>query len=63
MDAPTAPWPCPRCAQPVEARFYGPCPACREELLATQGGELRDVEAPRFEPRVHVTPNAVATKE
>jgi hypothetical protein len=47
----------------VTERFYGPCSACREELIARQGTAARTVEAPRFEPAVHVTPNAVATKD
>jgi hypothetical protein len=53
---------CPRCAAEVEARLYGPCAACREQLVATYGGEARRVESPRFEPKMHVTPNHVATK-
>ncbi|MHB1929916.1 MAG: hypothetical protein ACYDEN_13125 [Acidimicrobiales bacterium] len=54
---------CPRCRREAEERFYGPCTACREELRATQGGGERAIEAERFEPPMHVTPNAVATKE
>ena len=54
---------CPRCAAATEARFYGPCPACRAQLVATQGAPARNVEAGRFEPALHVVPNQVATKE
>lgn len=58
------PFGCPRCGEPATGeRFYGPCGACRAELAATQGGESRDVTAGRFEPRMHVTPGAVALKE
>ncbi|MST33308.1 hypothetical protein GHK86_11335 [Acidimicrobiaceae bacterium USS-CC1] len=57
------PFSCPRCGETAEERFYGPCTACRAALGASQGGEGRQVEAERFEPRMHVTPNAVATKE
>jgi len=47
----------------VTARFYGPCPACRAELRATLGGDAREIEAVAYEPKMNVTPNAVATKE
>lgn len=57
------PFACPRCTATVEERFYGPCTACRAELTATQGGAGREVRAERFEPAMHVTPNAVAQKE
>ncbi len=68
-DLPTPPgtaetFTCPRCARSAVAeRFYGPCGACRAELVATQRGEAKDVTAGRFEPRMHVTPGAVALKE
>lgn len=54
---------CPRCADAVEERFYGPCRSCRAQLRATQGGDGRIVDAAAYEPKVNVTPNAVATKE
>ena len=54
---------CPRCAQPATARFYGPCPACREQLRASLSADERDVVAPDYEPKMNVTPNAVATKD
>lgn len=54
---------CPRCGAEADERFYGPCASCRAQLRASQGGEERVVEAERFEPAMHVTPNAVATKE
>jgi hypothetical protein len=54
---------CPRCGAAVRERFYGPCTACRAELRATVGAEQRDVEAPAYEPKSNVTPNAVAIKE
>ena len=44
-------------------RFYGPFENCRQELRAKFEPEARDVEAPKFEPKMNVTPNAVATKE
>jgi len=47
----------------VLARFYGPCDNCRAELRATQGVEARVVAAVDYEPKMNVTPNAVATKD
>jgi hypothetical protein len=54
---------CPRCDLPVSERFYGPCTECREVLAATLGGVARDVEVAAYEPKMNVTPNAVATKD
>ena len=54
---------CPRCRQLADGRFYGPCSSCRDELRASLGREVREVERAAFEPAMHVTPNAVALKE
>ena len=54
---------CPRCGRAAEARYYGPCPDCATELRATYAGEARHVEVAEYEPKMNVTPNAVATKE
>jgi hypothetical protein len=54
---------CPRCAATVTERFYGPCRPCRDQLVAALAGDRRDIEVARFEPAMHVTPNAVATKD
>jgi hypothetical protein len=54
---------CPRCARPVEAGLYGPCPTCRDELRATYAGRARDVEVAAYEPKMNVTPNAVAMRD
>jgi hypothetical protein len=54
---------CPRCGTAVEERLYGPCADCRAELRATVAGEQRAVDAPAYEPKLNVTPNAVALKE
>jgi hypothetical protein len=54
---------CPRCAQAVTARFYGPCDSCRSELRASLGGEARNVSAAEYVPKMNVTPNAVALKD
>jgi hypothetical protein len=55
--------PCPRCQQAVEQAFYGPCPSCRDELKTRYGGEARDVAVEAYEPKMNVTPNAVALKD
>lgn len=54
---------CPRCQAPTSARYYGPCGTCRSDLLANLGGEARDVEVVAYEPKMNVTPNAIATKD
>ena len=54
---------CPRCRLEVTEEFYGPCGSCRTTLRVTQAGEQRDVEAAAYEPKMNVTPNAVASKE
>jgi len=54
---------CPRCSVAVRERFYGPCEECRRQLRATLGGERREVEASTYEPKMNVTPNAVASKD
>ena len=54
---------CPRCGEAAEERYYGPCTECRVVLRATLGGAQREVEAEAYEPKMNVTPNAVALKE
>ena len=54
---------CPRCHQPAAVRFYGPCDGCRDLLRAEQAGAARDIEVAAYEPKMNVTPNAVALKE
>jgi len=44
-------------------RFAGPCPACAGELRAKFAGEARAVEGAAYEPKMNVTPNAVALKD
>ncbi|MCB0996795.1 MAG: hypothetical protein KDB21_16995 [Acidimicrobiales bacterium] len=57
------PFACPRCGTSVTEEYYGPCSSCRAELRATLGGVQRNVEAVAYEPKMNVTPNAVALKE
>lgn len=54
---------CPRCSTSITARFYGPCDDCRSQLRAAQATAERDVEVADYEPKMNVTPNAVATKD
>lgn len=54
---------CPRCAHDVDERFYGPCTACREQLVATMRRDAQDVENAAYEPKMNVVPNQVATKD
>jgi len=56
---------CPRCSQSLGgAEFYGVCGVCAEQLRAKYDGAARDdVEAAAYEPKMNVTPNAVALKE
>jgi hypothetical protein len=54
---------CPRCAQPTDEDFYGPCRSCRDQLRASQFIESRAVETADYEPKMNVVPNQVATKE
>jgi hypothetical protein len=54
---------CPRCQAAVAERFYGPCSTCRDALAASLGGDARDVAVAEYEPKMNVTPNAVASKD
>ena len=54
---------CPRCGATADERYYGPCTSCREAMRATLGGAAREVVAAGYEPKMNVTPNAVALKD
>jgi hypothetical protein len=54
---------CPRCQAAVAEEFYGPCASCRTQLRATLGTTGRVVEVAEYEPKMNVTPNAVALKD
>jgi hypothetical protein len=54
---------CPRCSSVVTARLYGPCGSCRDELRAKYVIEGRVIELADYEPKMNVTPNAVALKD
>jgi hypothetical protein len=54
---------CPRCAASVTEHYYGPCTGCRAQLRAEIAVAARDLAAPEYEPKMNVTPNAVALKD
>jgi NMD protein affecting ribosome stability and mRNA decay len=54
---------CPRCGRSVTVAFYGPCDDCCGELRAAYAGVARTIEVARFEPKMNVVPNQVATKD
>ena len=54
---------CPRCQSPTETEFYGPCAGCRTELVNAYRSDGRVVELAEYEPKMNVTPNAVALKD
>ena len=54
---------CPRCQSTTESRFYGPCETCRTQLRELFRSEGRVVEVAEYEPKMNVTPNAVALKD
>jgi hypothetical protein len=62
-DADALAFDCPRCRQATETRFYGPCPACRQELRASLARTAQEREEVEYVPKLNVTPNAVATKD
>jgi len=54
---------CPRCGSTASVRFYGPCGTCSGELREKFAREARVVEVEAYEPKMNVTPNAVALKD
>ena len=53
---------CMRCGSTEAMRFRGMCRSCTEELRARFSGDGRVVEVAEYEPKMNVTPNAVALK-
>lgn len=43
--------------------FYGPCSVCVGELRSKIGLDRKEVGIADYEPKMNVTPNAVASKE
>ena len=54
---------CPRCRRSVQQQFYGPCDQCLAELRAAYQADARAAVAVAYEPKMNVTPNAVALKD
>jgi hypothetical protein len=54
---------CMRCHTEAPMRFYGLCTPCREELRSKYDREARTIEVADYEPKMNVTPNAVALKD
>jgi hypothetical protein len=54
---------CMRCHREAPMRFYGLCTECRAELRAKYDRGARVVEVADYEPKMNVTPNAVALKD
>ena len=54
---------CPRCGRPARQTYYGPCPDCRADLGAIFAGRAREVDVAEYEPKMNVTPNAVAQRD
>jgi hypothetical protein len=54
---------CMRCRQRALMRFAGMCAACRDELRAKYSGPGRELATEVYEPKMNVTPNAVACKD
>ncbi len=60
---PDEPLACPRCGERPVGVYYGPCAACVDDLKAKFGREAREVDVAEYEPKMNVTPNAVALKD
>jgi len=56
-------WDCLRCGATHPMRFRSVCPSCRDELRASFQRETKAVEVAEYEPKMNVTPNAIATKD
>ena len=54
---------CMRCHREEPMRFYGLCGTCRGELREKFDRGARDIEVAEYEPKMNVTPNAVALKD
>jgi hypothetical protein len=54
---------CLRCGAETMLRFAGPCHACTAALHEQFRRAARAVEGAEYEPKLNVTPNAVALKD
>ena len=53
---------CMRCHRTAPMRFYGLCTECRADLHTIFDRDAREIAVPEYEPKMNVTPNAVALK-
>jgi hypothetical protein len=63
LDLSPIPMECMRCHRTEPMRFYGVCASCRAELQAAFSRDARELEVAAYEPKMNVTPHAVALKE
>lgn len=54
---------CPRCGRSVTEEYYGPCTSCRTTLRMSVTADAKEVDDVAYEPKMNVTPNAVALKD
>lgn len=54
---------CPRCGHAVDQPYYGPCERCLGELRLRYQAERTEMAEVTYEPKMNVTPNAVALKD
>ena len=54
---------CMRCHGEALMRFAGLCQECRGELRTKFDRQARAVDVAEYEPKMNVTPNAVALKD
>lgn len=54
---------CMRCGRSEPMRFYGLCASCRGELRSRFDRDATVIEVAEYEPKMNVTPNAVALKD
>lgn len=54
---------CLRCQSLEAMRVPGLCASCRDELAVKFAPDVKNIEVARYEPTMHVTPNAVALKD
>lgn len=62
-DLEPLPFDCLRCGATEPMRFRGLCVACRDEVRTRAQRDEREIEVAAYEPKMNVTPNAVALKD
>ena len=62
-DLAPLPFDCLRCGVTEPMRFRGLCGSCRDALRAWARRDRRELDVAEYEPKMNVTPNAVALKD